>query len=40
MDGTSNTPLVIPAKVTSWNTSRDEWGAEIAWQLEAEQRHT
>ena len=40
MDGTSDTPLVIPAKVVSWNTSRDEWGAEIAWQLEAEQRHT
>jgi len=31
-------PLVILAKVTSWNTSRDEWGAEVAWQLEAEQR--
>ena len=31
-------PLVILAKVTSWNTSRDEWAAEVAWQLEAEQR--
>jgi hypothetical protein len=30
--------LTILAKVTSWNTSRDEWGAETAWQLEAEQR--
>ena len=30
--------LIILAKVTSWNTSRDEWGAEVAWQLEAEQR--
>jgi hypothetical protein len=30
--------LIIPAKVTSWNTSRDEWAAEVAWQLEAEQR--
>jgi len=38
MNGISDTPLVILAKVTSWNTSRDEWGAEIAWQLEAEQR--
>jgi hypothetical protein len=38
MDGTSHTPLTILAKVTSWNTSRDEWGAEIAWQIEAEQR--
>jgi hypothetical protein len=38
MDSTSDTPLVIAAKVTSWNTSRDEWGAEIAWQIEAEQR--
>src|SRR5262245_20535875 len=37
MNGTSDTPLVIVAKVTSWNTSRNEWGAEIAWQLEAEQ---
>jgi hypothetical protein len=38
MNNTSDTPLVIDAKVTSWNTSRDEWNAEIAWQLEAEQR--
>jgi hypothetical protein len=30
--------LIILCKVTSWNTSRDEWAAEIAWQLEAEQR--
>jgi len=30
--------LIIGAKVTSWNTSRKEWDAEIAWQLEAEQR--
>ena len=26
------------AKVVAWNTSRDEWAAEIAWTLEAEQR--
>jgi hypothetical protein len=38
MNGTSDTPLTILAKVVSWNTSRDEWGAEIAWQIEAEQR--
>lgn len=30
--------LTIPCKVTSWNTSRDEWAAEVAWTLEAEQR--
>jgi hypothetical protein len=30
--------LTILAKVTSWNTSRDEWAAEVAWTLEAEQR--
>jgi hypothetical protein len=30
--------LTILAKVTSWNTSRDEWAAEVAWQLEAESR--
>jgi len=30
-------PLTILAKVTAWNTSRDEWAAEVAWQLEAEQ---
>jgi hypothetical protein len=30
--------LIIQAKVTAWNTSREEWAAEIAWQLEAEQR--
>jgi hypothetical protein len=30
--------LTILAKVTSWNTSRDEWAAEVAWSLEAEQR--
>jgi hypothetical protein len=30
--------LTILAKVMKWNTSRDEWGAELAWQLEAEQR--
>jgi len=31
-------PLTILAKVTNWNTSRDEWAAEVAWSLEAEQR--
>jgi len=31
-------PLTLLAKVTAWNTSRDEWAAEVAWQLEAEQR--
>jgi len=39
--GVANTTgdvLIILAKVTSWNTSRDEWAAEVAWQLEAEQR--
>jgi hypothetical protein len=30
--------LNILAKVTAWNSSRDEWAAEVAWQLEAEQR--
>ena len=30
--------LILLCKVTTWNTSRDEWAAEIAWQLEAEQR--
>jgi hypothetical protein len=30
--------LIIVAKVTVWNTSREEWAAEIAWSLEAEQR--
>jgi hypothetical protein len=30
--------LNILAKVTSWDTSRDEWAAEVAWTLEAEQR--
>ena len=30
--------LIILAKVTAWNTSREEWAAEVAWQLEAEQR--
>ena len=39
--GVSNTTdgqLTILAKITTWNTSRDEWAAEVAWQLEAEQR--
>lgn len=39
--GASNTTgdvLTILAKVTAWNTSRDEWAAEVAWHLEAEQR--
>ena len=30
-------PLVILAKVTHWDTSRDEWASEVAWKLEAEQ---
>ena len=30
--------LSILAKVISWNTSRPEWDAEVAWQLEAQQR--
>jgi hypothetical protein len=39
--GVSNTThdaLIIVAKVTAWNTSRDEWAAQVQWQLEAEQR--
>jgi hypothetical protein len=39
--GAANTTgdvLTILAKITAWNTSRDEWAAEVAWQLEAEQR--
>ena len=36
--GTSVDVLTILAKVTAWNTSRDEWAAEVAWSLEAEQR--
>jgi hypothetical protein len=39
--GVANTTgdvLTILAKVTAWSTSRDEWAAEVAWQLEAEQR--
>ena len=40
--GATNTTgdvLIILAKVTAWNTSRDEWGPDgVAWQLEAEQR--
>jgi hypothetical protein len=39
--GAANTTgdvLTILAKVTAWNTSRDEWAAEVAWSLEAEQR--
>ena len=40
--GVSNTTgedvLTILAKVIAWNTSRDEWAAEVAWTLEAEQR--
>jgi len=34
----SDDVLTILAKVTTWNTSRDEWAAVVAWQLEAEQR--
>jgi hypothetical protein len=30
--------LTILAKVTTWQTSRDEWASEVQWQLEAEQR--
>jgi hypothetical protein len=30
--------LTILAKVTTWKTSRDEWAAETAWELDAEQR--
>jgi hypothetical protein len=30
--------LTILAKVTAWDTSRDEWAAEVAWRLDAEQR--
>ena len=39
--GAANTTgdvLTILAKVTAWNTSRDEWAAEVAWTLECEQR--
>jgi len=30
--------VTILAKVTTWKTSRDEWAAETAWELDAEQR--
>src|SRR5580765_7747076 len=30
--------MTILAKVTRWSTSREEWMAETAWSLEAEQR--
>jgi hypothetical protein len=39
--GAANTTgdvLIIACKVTAWSTSREEWAAEVAWQLEAEQR--
>src|SRR5262245_36265378 len=39
--GAANTTgdvLTILAKVTAWDTSRDEWGADLSWNLEAEQR--
>ena len=39
--GAANTTgdvLTILAKVTAWDTSRDEWAAEVSWTLEAEQR--
>lgn len=39
--GAANTTgdvLTILAKVTAWDASRDEWSAEVAWKLEAEQR--
>lgn len=39
--GVANTTgdvLTILAKVTAWDTSCDEWAAETAWKLEAEQR--
>jgi hypothetical protein len=35
---TTTGQLTILAKVTAWNTSRDEWASEVAWKLEAEQR--
>lgn len=30
--------LIILAKVTAFDTSKDEWGSEVTWKLEAEQR--
>jgi hypothetical protein len=39
--GVANTTgdvLTILAKITAWNVSKDEWSAEVAWKLEAEQR--
>src|SRR5262245_27305250 len=39
--GAANTTgdvLTILAKIVSRDTSRDEWGAELSWKLEAEQR--
>jgi len=38
VSNSANDVLIILAKVTAWNTSREEWEAEVAWQLEAEQR--
>jgi hypothetical protein len=35
---TTDDVLTLLCKVTSWNTSRDEWAAEVAWTLSAEQR--
>jgi hypothetical protein len=35
---TDDDVLTILAKVTEWDTSKDEWAAEIVWKIEAEQR--
>jgi hypothetical protein len=36
-DGVGNT-LTMEMLVVAWDTSRDEWGAELGWRLELEER--
>src|SRR5262249_14853622 len=41
ISGSYDSPIVtFAAMVTGWNTSRQEWDATVAWQLEAEQIQT
>jgi hypothetical protein len=38
VDASTGEGITFLAKVTSWNTSRDEWASQVAWELDAEQR--
>jgi hypothetical protein len=37
MHDTTGSALSLTMRVMNWNTKRDEWGAEVSWQIDLEE---